>query len=462
MPYDTRPHMIISQNPATEEEIERFDGMSEQDVEEALVKAHALFPTFSSRKKLSERTERLTALGELLRQNKDELAKLMTLEMGKPITQAKAEVEKSATCCDYYAKNAEAILKDRVIESDNKSSYVRWLPIGPVLAVMPWNFPLWQVIRFAAPALAAGNVCLLKHASNVPKMALRIEELCLEAGFPVGAFQTLLIGSSMVEGVIQDSRVKGVTLTGSEPAGRAVAERAGANLKPSVLELGGADPFIIMPSADLDAAVKMAVKARTQNTGQSCIAAKRFIVHEKIHAAFLDKFIHALEKLKVDNPLFEDTDIGPLATKDIRDELAEQVDSSVRAGADIAFQGKAPEGPGHWYPPTVLIDIPEDCPAAIEELFGPVASVFKVESLDEAIDLANSSRFGLGSAAWTKEKSEQAEFIDRLEAGFTAINGMTTSDPRLPFGGIKDSGYGRELSNLGMREFLNAKTITVN
>ena len=454
--------MIASTNPATEETLATFTPMTPEAVETALVRAQAVSHAFGARSKLGERLERLSRLGELLLEQKDEIARLITLEMGKPIAQSVAEVEKSASCCVYYVENTEQILADEVFETSHAKAYTRWLPIGPVLAVMPWNFPLWQVIRFAAPALAAGNTCLLKHASNVPQMAQKIEALCLEAGFPVGTFQTLLIGSDMVESVISDPRVRAVTLTGSEPAGRAVAERAGASLKPSVLELGGSDPFIIMPSADLDKAVETAVKARVQNSGQSCISAKRFIVHKLVYGAFLDKFIPALQALKVGDPMHEDTRIGPLATKDIRDELDDQVKASVDAGAVIAFQGQVPEGKGYWYPATVLADIPPESPAAIEELFGPVASVFSVDSLDEAITLANSTRFGLGSAAWTTDDDEKARLVDEIVAGFTAINGMTSSDSRLPFGGVKDSGYGRELSALGMREFLNAKTVTMD
>lgn len=454
--------MIESINPATEETLAVFDEMTDAQVEAALKRADDLAKSFGARDKLPERLQALAKLSEILKQRAPELAKIITQEMGKPFAQAKAEVEKSASCCDYYVAHAEGFLQDEIIPTALKSSYVRWLPIGPVLAVMPWNFPLWQVIRFTAPALAAGNICLLKHASNVPQMALMIEKLCIEAGFPEGAFQTLLIGSSKVERVINDNRVRAVTLTGSEPAGRAVAERAGANLKKSVLELGGSDPFIVMPSADIDAAVKMAVTARTQNTGQSCISAKRFIVHAEIYDTFLSAFIEAFKALKIGDPMKDDTRIGPLATKSIRDELAEQVEQSVAAGARIAFQAEQPTGKGYWFPPTILTNIPDGVPAADEELFGPVASVFQVADIEEAITLANATRFGLGSAAWTNEAGEQAAFIDSLAAGFTAINGMTSSDPRLPFGGVKDSGFGRELSELGFREFLNAKTVTLS
>ncbi len=347
----------------------------------------------------------------------------------------------------------------RMSDTGRAGAYVRWLPIGPVLAVMPWNFPFWQVFRFAAPALAAGNVGLLKHASNVPQCALAIEEIFREAGFPDGAFQTLLIPSSMVEDVIKDDRVRAATLTGSEGAGSQVAAEAGRQLKKTVLELGGSDPFIVMPSGDLDKAVETAVKARIQNTGQSCIAAKRFIIHADIHEPFLQKFNAAMKALKVGDPMDRSVQVGPLATVKIRDELAAQVDATVKAGAECVVGGKTTAGKGAFYEPTVLTKIPETSPAYSDELFGPVASVFRVRDIDGAIKLANATRFGLGSAAWTNDPAEEARFVDEIDAGFTAINGMTASDARLPFGGVKASGYGRELSDLGMHEFLNAKTV---
>ncbi len=454
--------MFQSVNPATGETLKEIPEHTADEIEARLNNAASVWPAFSSRDALPQRLEKLARLGDILLEQKDELGRMITLEMGKPISQAIAEVEKCASCCEYYVENAERLLADTAIDTELSASYVRWLPIGPVLAVMPWNFPFWQVIRFAAPALAAGNVCLLKHASNVPQTAMKLEDLCLEAGFPVGAFQTLMIKSDGVEAVVSDDRVRAVTLTGSEGAGRAVAALAGRHIKKSVLELGGSDPFIIMPSADLKEAVDTAVSARVQNTGQSCIAAKRFIVHEDIYDAFIDRFIRKLSEKTIGDPLYQDTDIGPLATADIRDELADQVKQSTDAGAVIAYQGDTPDGQGNWYAPTVLVDIPEGTPAYDEELFGPVASVFRVSDVHEAIELANSSRLGLGSAAWTQDKIEQAALIDGLDAGFTAINGMTKSDPRLPFGGVKASGYGRELSDLGFREFLNAKTVTVS
>lgn len=454
--------MIKSINPATGETLKTYEALSPEGLEDKLQASADTFRTFRSRGMMDTRLQALERLAILLRDRKEELGRLITDEMGKPITQAIAEIEKSASCCDYYAKNAKTILKNEEIQTEHDASYVRWLPIGPVLAVMPWNFPFWQVIRFAAPALAAGNTALLKHASNVPQCAMKLEELFREADFPRHAFQTLLIPSSDVAKVIEDDRVKGVTLTGSEPAGRSVAEIAGKMIKPSVLELGGADPFIVMRSADLKAAVETAVKARTMNTGQSCIAAKRFIVHKAVYLDFLDKFSEAIMALKAGDPTEEDTDIGPLATATIRDELTEQVETSLSEGATLVVRGSVPEGEGNWYPATVLTDIPASAPAAKEEMFGPVASIFRVENIDEAIELANATRFGLGSAAWTQDEGEQKRFIDELDTGFTAINGMTSSDPRLPFGGVKASGYGRELSGLGMRAFLNAKTVTID
>jgi succinate-semialdehyde dehydrogenase/glutarate-semialdehyde dehydrogenase len=389
----------------------------------------------------------------------------MTLEMGKPIAQAEAEVEKCASGCRHYAEHAEAYLADEHIKTEKSASYVRYLPIGPVLAVMPWNFPFWQVFRFAAPALAAGNIGLLKHASNVPECAIAIEDIFREAGFPDGAFQTLLIPSSMVNAVVADDRVRATTLTGSEGAGSKVAEASGKYLKPTVLELGGSDPYIVMPSADLDVAIKTAVTARVQNTGQSCIASKRFIIHADIYDKFVPAFADAMKALKVGDPMDRANAVGPLATPQIRDELAQQVEASIKAGAKCLTGGKIPSGPnlsskGAFYEPTVLADIPQSAPAYAEELFGPVASVFKVRDINEAIKLANITRFGLGSSVWTNDKAEEAMFVDGIEAGFTAINGMVASDPRLPFGGVKASGHGRELAAVGMREFLNAKTVT--
>ena len=395
---------------------------------------------------------------EILDTEKHELGRLMTMEMGKPIKAAIGEAEKCAWVCRYYAENAERHLADQVVETNARKSFVRFQPLGPVLAVMPWNFPFWQVFRFAAPALMAGNVGLLKHASNVPQCALAIEDLLLRSGFPEGVFQTLLIGSDLVERVLQDDRVAAATLTGSEPAGRSVASTAGKQVKKTVLELGGSDPFIVMPSADFEAAVTTAVKARTINNGQSCIAAKRFIVAEAIYERFEQRFVKEMKALRMGDPLEESTDIGPLATPQIVEDLERQVNDAVSQGARILTGGRRS---GNYYEPTVMVNIDPHTSISCEEIFGPVAMLFPVRDVDEAIELANSTPFGLGSAAWTNDANEQQRFIDGLEAGCVFINGMVASDPRLPFGGIKHSGYGRELSNFGIREFVNIKTVWI-
>src|SRR6185437_3471321 len=397
---------------------------------------------------------------------KQTFARTMTLEMGKPINAAVQEAEKCALVCRYYAENAERHLADEVVETSATKSYVHYQPLGVVLAVMPWNFPFWQVFRFAAPALMAGNAGLLKHASNVSQCALAIEEIFRRAGFPEGAFQTLLIGSDAVQTVLEDQRVAAATLTGSEPAGRSVASIAGKQIKKTVLELGGSDPFIVMPSANFAEAVSTAVKARTINNGQSCIAAKRFIVHQEIYHQFESEFVAAMNRLRVGNPIDETTDIGPLATPQILEDLEQQVAQSATAGAKILTGGQRLklEGKlarGNFYAPTVLANIPEDSPAFRDELFGPVASLFPVSTIDEAIELANATTFGLGAAAWTNDPGEQRRFIDELEAGSVFLNGMVASDPRLPFGGLKHSGYGRELSYFGIREFVNIKTVWI-
>ncbi len=385
----------------------------------------------------------------------------MTLEMGKPIKAAVAEAEKCATACRYYADNAERFLADRSVEMEGGKSWVAFQPIGIVLAIMPWNFPFWQVFRFAAPSLMAGNVGVLKHASNVPQCALAIEDIFRRAGFADGSFQTLLIGSDMVEGIIADARIAAVTLTGSEGAGRSVASAAGRNLKKSVMELGGSDPFVVMPSADLDNAVSTAVTARMINNGQSCIAAKRFIVHEKIYDEFLRKFVARVAAVRVGDPLDEKTELGPLATAAIRDQLDQQVKATVAAGAKLAIGGKKIDREGFFYEPTILADIPPMAPAASEELFGPVASIFKAKDLGDAIHIANGTTFGLGASAWTRDAREQAQFVAEIESGLLFINGMVVSDPRLPFGGVKNSGFGRELGEFGIHEFVNIKSVRV-
>jgi len=390
----------------------------------------------------------------------------MTTEMGKPIKAAAQEAEKCAWVCRYYAETAEKHLADQIVETNATKSYVHFQPLGVVLAVMPWNFPFWQVFRFAAPALMAGNVGLLKHASNVPQCALAITDIFGRAGFPDGAFQTLLIGSEAVQDVLEDSRVAAATLTGSEPAGRSVASIAGKQIKKTVLELGGSDPFIVMPSADLKEAVGTAVKARTINNGQSCIAAKRFIVHGQIYDEFEKGFVEAMKALRVGDPMNESTDVGPLATKQILKDLEEQVQVSVAAGAKIltgaqrvTFEDEL--AGGNFYEPTVLADIPKDSPAFSDEIFGPVASLFRVKDIDEAIDLANATTFGLGAAAWTNDSTERDRFVEEIESGCVFLNGMVASDPRLPFGGVKRSGYGRELGEFGIREFVNVKTVWI-
>ncbi len=390
-----------------------------------------------------------------------ELGQLMTLEMGKPYKAAIAEAEKCATACRYYAENAERFLADEPVRVEEGRAWVAFQPIGVVLAIMPWNFPFWQVFRFAAPALMAGNVGILKHASNVPQCALAIEDIFRRAGFVDGAFQTLLIGSDAVEGIIADRRVAAVTLTGSEAAGRSVASAAGKNIKKSVLELGGSDPFIVMPSADLDAAVSTAVTARMINNGQSCIAAKRFIIHERIYDEFLKKFVARVSAIRIGDPMDEQTELGPLATAAIRDGLDSQVKASLAKGARLLTGGKKLEREGFYYAPTVLVDIPPDAPAAGEELFGPVASVFKAKDLTDTIRIANGTSFGLGASAWTRDDSERDRFVAEIESGLLFINGMVASDPRLPFGGVKNSGFGRELGEFGIREFVNVKSVRV-
>ncbi len=451
---------IESLNPTTGEVVERFTELTDAEIDERLDRAERAFQRHR-RTSFTERAERLVRLAELLDSRADELGRLMTEEMGKPIEAAVAEARKCALACRYYVEQGERHLADEVIETEAVRSFIRYLPLGPVLAVMPWNFPFWQVIRFAAPAVMAGNVGLLKHASNVPRCALKLEELFLEAGFEEGIFQTLLVGSGKVAGIIDDARVRAVTLTGSTPAGSAVAERAGKRIKKSVLELGGSDPFVVMPSADLDAVVGTAVQARVINNGQSCIAAKRFIVHEAVYDAFLERFVERMASLRIGDPMDPETQLGPLATAAIRDGVAEQVRETVAAGAKLLTGGEPIDRPGFFYPPTVLAEIPEGTPAWDDEIFGPVASVFRARDLDDAIRLANASPFGLGSSAWTNDPEEQERFIDEIEAGLTFINAMVASDPRLPFGGVKASGYGRELSRYGIREFVNIKTVFV-
>jgi succinate-semialdehyde dehydrogenase / glutarate-semialdehyde dehydrogenase len=452
---------IVSINPATGETLKRFEALTDRELEQKLQTAADTFGSYRL-SSFDERARMMFRASEILEAEKHELARLMTVEMGKPIKSAVGEAEKCAWVCRYYAENAQKHLADEVVETNAKKSFIRFQPLGPVLAVMPWNFPFWQVFRFAAPALMAGNVGLLKHASNVPQCALAIEDIFRRAGFPRGVFQALLIGTDAVEGVLTDKRVVAATLTGSEPAGSSVASTAGKHIKKTVLELGGSDPFIVMPSADFEVAVTTAVKARTINNGQSCIAAKRFIVAEQIYEHFEQRFVEEMKTLRVGDPLEESTDIGPLATPQIVDDLERQVNAAVAQGARILTGGRKLEQAGNYYEPTVLAGVDPSTSVSCEEIFGPVAMLFRVRDVDDAIQLANSTPFGLGSAAWTNDKTEQQRFIDGLEAGSVFINGMVASDPRLPFGGIKHSGYGRELSDFGIREFVNIKTVWVN
>ncbi len=451
---------IASINPTTGETLKTFEALSAEQIEEKLQLAADTFRTYR-RTPFEERARMMMRAAEIIESDKNTFAKIMTTEMGKPIKAAVSEAEKCAWVCRYYAENAQRHLADQIVETNAQKSYVHFQPLGPVLAVMPWNFPFWQVFRFAAPALMAGNVGLLKHASNVPQCALAIEEIFTRAGFPKGAFQTLLIGSDAVEEILNDARVVAATLTGSEPAGASVASIAGKQIKKTVLELGGSDPFIVMPSADLDEAVTTAVKARTINNGQSCIAAKRFIVEAGIYKEFERRFVEEMRALKIGDPMEESTDIGPLATPQIVKDLEEQVQRAVAAGARVLTGGKRLDRPGNFFEPTVLVELDLVAPVSCEEIFGPVATLFCAANIYEAIQIANVTTFGLGSSAWTNDPKEQAQFIEELEAGAVFINGMVASDPRLPFGGVKHSGYGRELAEFGIREFVNIKTVWV-
>jgi succinate-semialdehyde dehydrogenase/glutarate-semialdehyde dehydrogenase len=454
MPIETR-------NPATGELVKAFQPIDAAEIDRRLARSASAFERWRARP-FDERAALMTRLADRLERDADPFARLMTLEMGKLIGEGRAESQKAARGCRYYAEHAAGFLKDEDVATEATRSYVRYEPMGPVLAIMPWNFPFWQVIRFAAPALMAGNVALLKHSPNVPECALTLERLFLDAGFPEGVFQTLLIDIDPVPALLADRRVAAVTLTGSERAGRDVAARAGGSLKKSVLELGGSDPFIVMPSAKMDAAVADAVKARMLNGGQSCIAAKRFILADSIADEFVRRFVPAMAGLKVGDPLDPATEVGPMARADLRETLAAQVDETVARGARILTGGTRVDRPGYYYLPTVLTDIPADSPAYRDELFGPVASVFRVKNIDEAIALANDTRFGLGASVWTNDPTEEARFAADIQAGQVFVNAMVASDPRVPFGGVKNSGYGRELSVHGIREFVNAKTLWVH
>lgn len=451
---------IATVNPATGEVVKTFETLTPAQIDEKLNLAVSAFRVHR-KTSFADRAGKMMRAAEILEKEKDECAHLMTLEMGKPIKAAVAEALKCATGCRYYAENAEKFLADEVVETGAKRSFIRYLPIGPILAIMPWNFPFWQVFRFIAPALMAGNVGLLKHASNVPQCALKIEDIVRRAGFAQGVFQTLLIGSGPVDSILDDRRVVAATLTGSEQAGMQVGVSAARRIKKVVLELGGSDPFIVMPSADLDAAVATAVDARVQNNGQSCIAAKRFIVAEKIADEFQRKFVKRMEELRVGDPFDEKTQLGPLANADAVTSLDADVKKTVAAGARLLTGGHPIDRSGNFYAPTVLTDIPKNSPAYNEEFFGPVASLFRAKDIDQAIHIANDSRFGLGASAWTNDPAETEKFINELEAGMVFLNKMVASDPRLPFGGVKYSGHGRELAEHGIREFVNIKTVWI-
>ena len=448
-------------NPATGEALEPVADDTDEDVEAALDAANDAFAEWRE-VPMGERQRLIGNAADVLRENKDEYAELMTREMGKPIDGAVAEVEKCAWACEYYEERADEHLQDEVVGSDPETkTYVSHEPLGPVLAVMPWNYPFWQVFRFIAPHITAGNVGLLKHASNVPGVAQAIEDVMLEAGYPEGVFQSLIIHSDPIEGIIRDERVKAVTLTGSEGAGRAVAETAGSEIKKSVLELGGNDPFVVLDDADVDTAAAVGAGARTLNSGQSCIASKRFIVHEGVYDEFVEKFVGEMDALTVGDPTDEDTDVGPQAREDLMDDLHDQVERTVEAGATRELGGEPLDRDGFYYPPTVLTDVPRDAAAANEEVFGPAASVFEVGSEEEAIDLANDIEYGLGASVWTDDLERGERVAHEFEAGMAYVNQLVKSDPRLPFGGVKDSGYGRELARRGIREFVNEKTVWV-
>jgi succinate-semialdehyde dehydrogenase/glutarate-semialdehyde dehydrogenase len=452
---------IATTNPATGETVRTFDELTAEEIERKLQRAAETFSAFRGTG-FAERAEMMNRAADIFEAETDELARLATLEMGKTLASAKAEVGKCAAGCRWYAEHTQDLLADLPHEMDGARVFTRYQPLGPVLAVMPWNFPYWQVVRFAAPALMAGNVGLLKHASNVPQVALAIEDVFLRAGFPDGAFQTLLVSSRAVEAIIDDERVRAVTLTGSEPAGRAVGARAGQNIKPSVLELGGSDAFIVMPSADLEDAAANAVASRTLNNGQSCINAKRFIVHERVADEFGRLVVARMEALRIGDPMESETEMGPLSSAEAAETLDQQVQDAIAAGGRMLTGGKPPAGPGAFYPPTVIADVPQDAPIAREEFFGPVALVFRATDIDDAIRIANDSPFGLGGSAWTADPAEQERFVNEVDTGMIYINHITESRPPVPFGGVKNSGYGRELAAFGPRSFVNAKTVWID
>jgi succinate-semialdehyde dehydrogenase / glutarate-semialdehyde dehydrogenase len=459
--YSLKKNMPLKTvNPANEEVIQEFDELSDSELEGKISKADAAYQEWRERS-FSERAVPFLKAAELLKKNSREYGELMTLEMGKPITQAIAEAEKCAWVCEYYAEKAEDVLAKEIIETDAGESYVQYDPLGIILAVMPWNFPFWQLFRAAAPIMMAGNTMVLKHASNVPQCAELIERIFVEAGFPDGAFQNLAIGSGKVSKVIDDPRVKGATLTGSEYAGSQVAMQCGKEIMPTLLELGGSDPFIVLADADLDKAANAAVGARFQNNGQSCIASKRFIVMEDVFEEFVGKFKSNLEEKKFGNPMEEDTVIGPLATESILNDIVKQVDKSVEMGAKVVSGGKRREGVGYFFEPTLLSEVGPGMPAYDEETFGPVAALIKVKNEDEAIKVANDTLLGLGGSIWTADIEKAKKLTHKIDSGAVFINGMVKSDPRLPFGGVKKSGYGRELAGEGIKHFTNIKTVWI-
>jgi acyl-CoA reductase-like NAD-dependent aldehyde dehydrogenase len=449
-----------SMNPATEELLASFEEATPPEIEQALIDADSAFRLWRS-SSFAERGRAMRAAAGCLRSNLRGFAALMTSEMGKPIVEAEAEVEKCAWCCDYFAGHAEAFLADERVETTASDSYIRFQPLGTILAIMPWNFPFWQLFRFGVPALMAGNVVILKHAPNVPQCGEAIEQIFRDAGFPHGVLTNLRIPIPQVEAVIADPRVRGVTLTGSVGAGSQVAAAAGRAIKKSVMELGGSDPFIVLPDADLDLAVQTAVRARNQNNGQSCIAAKRFIVAIDLLDAFTERFAAAIANLRMGDPAQRETNIGPLARRDLRDNLRTQIDRSTAQGARIVLGGNVPEGPGYFYAPTILDRVTPAMPAFREETFGPAAAVIPARTVEEAIALANDTAYGLGASVWTRDLDLARSMAAGIEAGSVFINGMVASDPRLPFGGIKNSGYGRELSAFGVREFTNVQTVWI-
>ena len=455
-----KPPMFATINPTTGETLKSFPPITDQEVEQRIKRSSDAFSIYRTTS-FTERSSWMLRAAGILETEKHELGRLMTTEMGKTLVSAVQEAEKCAWACRYFAGNAEILLADEVVQTNATRSFVRHQPLGPIVAIMPWNFPFWQVFRFAAPAVMAGNVVLLKHSPNVPQCALRIEEIFRQSGFPAGVFQTLLIGTGQTGRLLENRCIRAATLTGSVRAGTSVAGMAGKHIRKTVLELGGSDPFIVMPGVDVGEAAKIAVTARCVNNGESCIAAKRFIVHEKIYDEFERQFVAGMGSLTVGDPMDRKTDIGPLARIDLLEHLDEQVKKSVAMGARVLIGGKKLDRAGYFYAPTVLADIPEKSPAYVEELFGPVAALFRIRSIDEAIGLANDTEFGLGSAAWTNDDREKEKFIHELDSGLVFINGMVASDPRLPFGGVKSSGYGRELGACGIREFVNIKTVWI-